>query len=149
MTPETLNAIIIGGALIFCIVGAFMGIIKQLSSVVALVLGLAAGRFFGVTVAETLDVNIFVCSAVLAVLVYIAVIIVAKVLKKAVHKLFLGPIDRLLGAAFGVFFWFSLSSLLLNLLIVCAPETDLSESALALSTLDFLPWIIGCASTYI
>ncbi len=149
MNPETLNAIIIGGALIFCIIGAVAGIIKQLSSVVALVAGLVAGRMFGESVAETLDVNVFVCSAGVAIIVYVAVILVAKVLKKTVHKLALGPIDRLLGALFGVFFWLSLSSLLLNLLIVCAPETDFTGSPLALWTLDVLPWLIGCAEAYI
>lgn len=149
MTPEVLNAIIIGGALIFCLVGLVVGIIRQLGSVVALVAGLVAGRMFGADVAAHFDWNVFVCSAVVAIVVYIVVILVAKLLRKTVHKLMLGPIDRLLGAAFGVIFWLLLSSLALNLLLVFAPDMDFSGSTAGMWTLDFLPWIIGCAEPYI
>lgn len=149
MTPEILNAIIVGGAVIFAIIGLAKGIIKQLGSLVALVLGVIAGRLFGAELADYLDWNVFVASAVVAIVVYLVVIILAKVLKATVHKLMLGPVDRLLGGVFGVLFWLSLSSLILNLIIICAPETELPASQLVQWTFDFLPWVIGCAALYI
>lgn len=149
MTPEVLNAIIVGGAVIFCVIGLVAGIIRQLGSVAALVLGLIAGRLFGADVAAHFGWNVFVCSAAVAIVVYIVVVLLSKLLRTTIHKLMLGPIDRLLGAVFGVILWLSLSSLALNLLLVFAPDMDFSGSQVGMWTLDFLPWVIGCAAPYI
>ena len=149
MTPTIISVIILTGALIAAGVGLYVGIIKQLSSVLALVLGVLAGRFFGATVALELGLHVFVGSAIVAVGVYLAVMILTKILRKTAHFLLLGPLDRTLGAIVSVICWLAFASLLLNLYVLSVPETTLLDSAFTQWTLDFLPMLIGTAENLI
>lgn len=144
------------------------GIIKQLGSLAAIVLAIIACRMFGPQVTdiymaghpeyENSAISHYTVSilanAVIYLVAYYAVILVAKLLRMISHAVLLGPLDSIGGAIFSVAKIFLLVSLLLNLYIVCFPSTSLlSKSRLAGGkavemTVSYAPWVLGAISPY-
>ncbi len=119
------------------------GIIKQLGSLAAIVVAIIACRTLGQPVAEMLSgsnpdwqasavsratVSI-IANALVYLVAYYGVILIAKVMRMVSHAVLLGPLDRITGAAFAVAKYFLLVSLLLNLYIAVFPSARLSEKS--------------------
>lgn len=137
------------------------GFITQLGSVAAIVVAIIACRLFGQSVEEIImgqhpewdsgfshyAVSI-VANCLIYVLVYYAVLLVARLLHQLTHVVFLSPADHIAGAAFSVAKYGLLVSLLLNLYIALFPDTKLlANSRLAGGkvvelTVEFAPWVL-------
>lgn len=142
------------------------GIIKQLGSLAAIVIAIIACRCLGQPVTEMLTgahpdwqaspisratVSIL-ANAMIYLVAYYGVIIVAKLLRMVSHAILLGPLDRIAGAAFSMAKYFLLFSLLLNLYMVIFPDTPLrtksnigSLRAVAIIS-RFAPWVLDAVS---
>ena len=144
------------------------GIIKQLGSLAAIVIAIIACRTLGQPVAEMLSgsnpdwqasavsratVSI-IANALVYLVAYYGVILIAKLMRMVSHAVLLGPLDRITGAAFAVGKYFLLVSLLLNLYIAVFPSARLSEKShlcdgrVVLLTARFAPWVLGALSPY-
>lgn len=151
--------------LIFIVAGALgyrKGIITQLGSVAAIVVAIIGCRMLGGTVSDLLfeshpaweDSSLsrygvsIISNCIIYLVVYYAVILIAKMLRTVSHAVFLGPLDRIAGAAFSVAKYSLVVSLLLNLYIVLFPSTTLiSKSELAGGkaaelVIGFAPWLL-------
>lgn len=113
--------------LIVVVVGGFMGFSKgcvaQLGSIAALIAGVIAARLLGPTVVDYISdgSSIFdtVAGYALAFAVaYLAVFVISRILKLTINSLCLGIVDRLAGAAFKIFEWGLVLSLLLNVYLI-------------------------------
>lgn len=113
--------------LIVVVVGGFMGFSKgcvaQLGSIAALIAGVIAARLFGPTVVDYISdgSSIFdtVAGYALAFAVaYLVVFVISRILKLTINSLCLGIVDRLAGAAFKIFEWGLVLSLLLNVYLI-------------------------------
>ena len=82
----------------------------------------------------------------------IVIAIIAKLLCMVSHAVFLGPLDRIAGAAFSVAKYFLLVSLLLNLYMVIFPDTPLRTKSnlcggrVVTLTARFAPWVLDAVS---
>ena len=83
---------------------------------------------------------------------YYGVILLAKLLRMVSHAVFLGPLDRIAGAAFSVAKYFLLVSLLLNLYMVIFPDTPLRTKSnlcggrVVTLTARLAPWVPDAVS---
>lgn len=153
--------------LLIFIVSAWLGfrkgIITQLGSVAAIVIAIIACRMFGGTVEQIFFDNhpdwqagssishyavSILANGVIYLVAYYAVILVTKLLHTVSHIVLLAPLDHIAGAAFSVAKYGLVVSLLLNLYIVCFPNTHLiADSRLAGGkavewTIGFAPWVL-------
>lgn len=115
-------------------VGFYRGVIVQVGAVAALLAAVVLSRLGGDVLAgifaspEAPSVfDTVVAKAVLFILGYVGVRVVAALCKKATHALSLGGVDRLAGALFCLFQWMLVLSLLINLWLVIKPGTPLEE----------------------
>lgn len=147
--------VIIGGVLR----GGMQGAIKQITSIIALVLAIILTNMFG-GVATTLLGEIvpemgeeqwlgaFVAHVLLFVLVYLSVSLLGRVIKNLVSSLSLGFIDRILGALFCTLKYVLILSLLLNAWHYISPDSSvfttsrLLDGALMRWVVDFAPMLI-------
>lgn len=138
---NTLEIIIIIVAIGAIVVGFKRGIICQLGSVVGLVAAIVACRLFGDAVAsvftpEAMENTAFgayvgkiVGGAIIYIVVYVGVSIVARGLRCITHALQLGLIDRVAGAAMSLLKWGVALSLALNLWLALFPSSATVKSA--------------------
>lgn len=148
--------------------GLYKGFISQLGSIAAIVLGIIACRLWG-------DVAVGVVSGwldpspeysswtvygvtiigyvLLFVVVYLAVIVLARLLHRLSHVMLMGPIDHIAGALLGIFKWVLLLSVLVNLWLVCSPgskaveDSRLAGGKVAAWVKGFAPSLLGaCVS---
>ena len=137
-TPEIINLTLIGGTVAYAAYGAWKGFIPQLGSVAAFLLGFLGARLFGPPVAAQLELPLMLCYVVLFAIVFILTTMLTRVLHLTVKMLLLGPVDRLLGAIIGAAKWLLLTSLLINLFLLCAPDTTAFSA-------PFAQWVRGFA----
>lgn len=140
-------------------IGFRKGFIMQLGSVAAIIVAIIACRLFGGTVEQVFfdshpdwqtgswlsryGVSIM-ANALIYLVVYYAVILIARVLHKVSHAVLLAPIDHIAGAVFSVAKYGLLVSLLLNLYIVLFPSSKfIADSRLAGGRM--VGWVIGFA----
>ncbi len=150
-----LDILIIAVFIASAVMGYRKGLIGQIGSVAAIIIGILACRMFGPQAAamitptgEENSVSHY-STTLLAyggvyIVAYYAVILVARMLRTVTHTLLLGPLDRIAGAAVSVIKWFMAVSVVLNLYIAIFPATDLA----AKSNLDHgrpVKWIIELA----
>lgn len=82
---------------------------------------------------------------------FIAVYIIARVLRGAVSMAGLGPLDSLAGAVLSAAKWFLAVSIVLNLLVHLSPGNSFTASSRLLGgqalkwIIDFFPWLMGVA----
>lgn len=135
------------------------GFIVQLGSVAAIVVAIIACRMLGGTVAELLlDSNpdwqtgswlsrygvSIMANAVIYLVAYYGVIIIARLLHKMSHVVLLAPVDHIAGAVFSAAKYGLVVSLLLNLCIVLFPNSKfIADSRLAGG--KAVGWVIGFA----
>lgn len=144
MSPTVVALLIIIGAIAFAIYGFDAGIIRQLGSVAACIIGFVGGRLFAPRLAMILGIDEFICAAIIFLLLFTTTMMLVKVLRVTISMILLGPIDKMLGAIMGVLKWLVLTSLLLNLLIAENPSAAPALSAAPTQwTIGFLPRIFG------
>lgn len=139
------------------------GFIVQLGSVAAIVVAIIACRMFGATVEDVIISHhpdwqtgswlsryaaSIIANSVIYIVVYYAVLLIAKLLHTVSHVVMLAPLDHIAGAAFSVAKYGLVVSLLLNLYIVLFPNTRLvSDSHLCGGkaielTIGYAPWLL-------
>lgn len=148
MSPDILDLLLLGGAVCYAVYGLSAGIIRQLGSVAGLAVGYLASRFCSEPVSQSLGLSPLICSIGIFVLCYVGVNVIAKVLRKTARMVLLGPIDRILGALFGVLNWLVITSLLLNLFMFCKPDAEALTGRVAQFTLNVLPRALDIAQQY-
>lgn len=138
-TPEIVNLTLITGTVAYAAYGAWKGIIPQLGSVAAFLFGFLGAKLFAPAIAAQLEIPVILCYIVLFAIIFILTVMLCKVLHLTVKMLLLGPVDRLLGAIIGAAKWLLLTSLLINLFLLCAPSSTAFSS-------PFAQWIAGFAT---
>ncbi|MCM1076062.1 MAG: CvpA family protein [Bacteroides sp.] len=143
------------------------GFITQLGSVAAIIVAIIACRMLGATVEQAFfdhhpdwqtgsslshySVSIL-ANCIIYIVVYYAVILIARVLHKVSHVVLLAPLDHIAGAIFSVAKWGLLVSLLLNLYIVLFPAqgpaagSHIAGGKAAEAIVKFAPWVLDTVS---
>ncbi|MDE5829039.1 MAG: CvpA family protein [Duncaniella sp.] len=153
---ETLDIVLIVMAAAGAIMGWMSGFIGQIASLAALVAGVVACRckgdefaaWLGPMIApDTADTLLVVsgCNIVLFIVVYIIVMIAAYLLRTILKIAFMGPLDSLAGAVFGVFKWWFLGGVLLGLWAFVQPSAAaaIQHDTLAACVRDGALWLLG------
>lgn len=156
--------IVFAGAVI---VGLRKGLIAQLGSVAAVIIGILACRLWGddaARIAASLipeltsngDTATYAASVVgnvtLFVIVYLSVKLLASLVRNVTHALMLGIVDRILGVLFCLFKWFLVLSIVFNLWDAIFPSSGLLTSSklgngLAVRTvMGFAPKVFGAVT---
>lgn len=148
-TQGIINWVLLLGTLGYAIYGGWRGAISQAASVVAFLIGFLGARLFAPSVAEQLQLPPFACFAIVYVLCFLGVKLIAKALHLSVKLLLLGWLNRLLGAVIGAIKWLLLTSLVINLLLMCAPDSTLFTARFSQWTAAFAPRLFGLAMNYI
>lgn len=147
------------------IVGFRKGFIVQIGSFAAIIVAIIACRLFGAQVSdlilscfdETPSVWQRYSASALAycgvyIVVYYAIVLIAKACRHAAKALMLGPVDRIGGALLSVFKWFMALSVAANLYIALFPGSNwLASSRLcggkaATSIVGLAPRVLGQVS---
>jgi len=131
------------------IYGLFKGLIKELISILALVIGLiGASRFYGTLSSALKDFGLsdqisnVLSFVVLFVAIFIAIVLIGKLIHRFAHAIFLGCINRLGGAGFG-FIRGVLVSCILSIILTVA----LSEKAPVLTQSKLTPHIMSISKS--
>lgn len=137
-------------------VGWWRGVIVQAGSIGAVVFGIVlcrvAGAWLSVRLAGADGVDYLdkvLANVILFVAGYTGVWLLSRLIKKVTHALSLGVADRLAGAAFSLFEWMLVLSLLLNFWLVLKPATDyhalsgLANGHAVDAVLSLAPWVLG------
>lgn len=150
MTPAAwVGVVLIVGTLGFAIYGAWRGAIHQIGSVAGFLFGYLGAQVFGAKVAAALALPQFACYCIVFALIYVLVNILCRVLKLTVKMLLLGAFDRMLGAIIGAAKWLVLTSLLINLFLICGVPAEPFSARYTQWVTAFLPRFFGLAQTYI
>ncbi|MDE6581996.1 MAG: CvpA family protein [Duncaniella sp.] len=153
---ELLDIILIVIAGVGAVTGWLSGFIGQIGSLAGIVAGVIACRCKGDEFAAWLGpmlsadaadslVTVAGCNIVLFLIVYIAVVLAARLLKTIINIALMGPLDRLAGAVFGVFKWWFLAGVVLALWAFISPGSAVATSCgtLPAAVRDGALWLIG------
>lgn len=140
---------LIVGTIGFAIYGGWRGAIRQIGSVAGFLFGYLAAQLFAPGVAQQLALPTFAVYCLVFALVYVLVMVLCRVLKLTVKMLLLGAFDRMLGAIIGVAKWLVLTSLLLNLFIICGVPDEMFSGRVTQWVIAFLPRLFGLAQNYL
>ncbi|MDE6810111.1 MAG: CvpA family protein [Muribaculaceae bacterium] len=153
-------AVLFGSA----VYGFWKGIVVQVGAIAALVMGILACRLFGDdatrflgrllgSVADSPELSHYIITVtayvILFVLGYVLTRALASFVKTVVNALFMGAVDRILGALFSIFQWMLVLSIVLNIWqIVDSSRNVISLSSLAhgrvaQAILDLAPAVFG------
>lgn len=146
--------------------GFWRGIVVQAGAIAGVITGILACRFLGPwatgflseilpelssSPALALYINSVIANVVLFVVGYTLVRIIASMIKSVVHALFLGFVDRTLGALFSIFEWMLVLSLALNLWQAIdsrhnvVSSSTLANGKAAAAIMDLAPTVFGFA----
>lgn len=111
------------------ITGAVTGLVRQLGTMVAFVVAVLACRFFGPALcaalvspeSDHLYLLTVLCYALVFVLAFIAVLLIARLLHATVKAMSLGAVNRILGALFRLALWLVVMSACLNVYFAICP----------------------------
>lgn len=158
-----LDIIILAVFVVSAIYGFWRGVVVQVGALAAVVVGILACRLFGEWATSTLA-NILptmssspelahytvavIAYALLFVLGYVLTKVLANLVKTVAKALFMGAIDRLLGALFSVFQWMLVLSIALNICQIFTSHRVISSSKLAggkvaEAVMDLAPTVFG------
>lgn len=135
--------------------GLWRGVIRQVASLGGIVLGIVACRLFGAQASNLLVATFpttfssavtaaVVANVLLFILVWLTVGLIARLLRKLTQALMLGWLDRLLGGVFSLFKWLLLTSIILNLWHLIAPESAIFTTSTLMDG-EMLPWVMRIA----
>ncbi|MDE6555410.1 MAG: CvpA family protein [Duncaniella sp.] len=153
-TGAIILLILLAGAFLW---GCHKGFVTQLGAVAGLLLGVVACRLLGpsvlaqfppVDVSESFPRHYLQVALVYSAIyigVYLVVVIVTRLLHFVVKALCLGPIDTVAGGVVGLLKWGVPISLLLNLVDILWPSSDLfaGNNPIIASVRGFAPWLLG------
>lgn len=148
-TPEIVSVTLMVGTIGFAAYGAWRGCIRQLGSVAAFLFGFLGARLFAPKVAAALALPQMVCYLAVFALIFLIVIMLARILHLTVKMLLMGPVNSLLGAVIGAAKWVLLTSLLINLFLMCVPDSTAFCAPVSQWVARFAPRLFGLAQTYI
>ncbi len=124
--------VVLGAA---AIMGFVRGMLSQVGQIAGLVVGVLACRVFGSTVIDLVGGNgeasavvSLVAYGIIFVATYVAVWLLARLLRLAVHAVKLGIFDRLAGAVFKMFLWSIMLSLALNVVLLISGDDEMFNS---------------------
>jgi membrane protein required for colicin V production len=148
-----LDALIIIVILIPMVLGFRKGLISSVLPLIGIVIGIVlAGRYYG-SIAGWLSNWLqseaqtkIVGFAIIFILVVMAAIFIASVLRRFLSLLFLGWVDKLGGLAFGLVMGSVVAGALLALIskfFASRVESTIADSALAAFFLDKFPFVLG------
>lgn len=143
------DIVIVIVAIAAAIWGGWHGLIRQLGSLVAIILGIVACRIFGQDAAHALGMSLFTADIILFVAVYFIVTALARLIKGLAHAVFLGGIDRLGGAVFGIFKAMVAVSLILNLIIALSPDSKAGLGIITPKIVALTPKLLGYVAVYL
>lgn len=130
------NLIVLAVAGIAFVLGLRKGLIAQAGQIIALVAGIIACRTLGPMAVEWLSADnpaessgadSALAYALTFLLVYAAVLLVARLIRGVVHAVHLSILDRLGGAVFKAGVWLLILSIALNVWAALAPSSDLTD----------------------
>lgn len=126
-------------------VGFSRGIARSLGSLLAILVAVVVCHTIGRGQSIPTNILIFAVS-------YVVVLLLSSAIHKLAKMTFLGPIDRLLGAAFVAVEYMVGLSMLMNLWIwlrsmTGEPETSWIGDVWAQKVIALGPWLMGCLST--
>jgi membrane protein required for colicin V production len=132
---NVLDIIILVLLVIFTIQGFRKGLVAELSSLLALILGVYVAFFFSDVTADFLNTFFGIESKYLKliafvltlVLVIVAIVAIGKVIEKIINTLMLGFFNRLTGAVFGII----KGMLILSLIIMLLNYLDIGDSLIS------------------
>lgn len=137
--------IILGGLAFFLVKGYFKGLINQVMSIAGMISGLIiAWKFYPLVSQFGTDLGIpeTVSMVISFILIYAAVVFIAKFLGKILHKLakalFLGWVNRLAGALFGLIEGLLLITILLVLISFTPLNRTMEDLKKDSPVLDFM-----------
>lgn len=148
-TSAWVGVILIVGTVAYAIYGGWRGAIRQIGSVAAFLIGFLAAQLFGAKTAAALALPPFACYCVIFALAFVLVMVLARVLHLTVKMLLLGAFDRMLGAIIGAAKWLLLTSLLINLFLMCGVPAEPFSARFSQWVTAFMPRLFGLAQTYI
>lgn len=136
--------------------GFYSGFISRIGALAAIFMAIMASRLFGHDVyarwgtmfGEDHDTLALIVSyAIVFVACYIAVRLLARLVRAAVHTLCLGLLDRAAGALFSLFEWMLVVSMCMNLYVAISPSgiTHFTGNGHAMrhAVYDLAPAVIG------
>ncbi len=148
-TPAIVSTVILAGTAVCAAWGMWRGAICQLGSVAAFLFGFLGARLFGTEVARLSGLPQVLCYIIVFALIFVVVMMLARVLKLTVRMLLLGAADRLCGALIGAAKWLLATSIALNLFILCDPHTTALSARPTQWTVELLPRLFGLAQDYL
>lgn len=146
-TAQIIGWVLVLGTVAYAVYGGWRGAISQAATVLSFLVGFLGARLFAPGLAESLQLPSFACYAIVYVLVFLAVKLIAMALHLTVKVLLLEWLNRLLGAIIGAITWLLVTSFIINLLILCAPETTLFSTPFSQWVTAFAPRLFGLALT--
>ncbi len=146
-TAQIIGWVLILGTAGNAVYGGWRGAISQAATVLSFLIGLVGAQLFGPALAAKLQLPSFPCYAIVYILCFLVVKLITRVLHLTVKVLLLQWLNRLLGAIIGAITWLLVTSLIINLLIMCAPETTLFSAPFSQWTAAFAPRLFGLALT--
>lgn len=146
-TAQIIGWVLIAGTVGNAAFGGWRGAISQAATVLSFLVGFLGAMLFAPGLAEHLQLPSFVCYAIVFILFFLAVKLIARALHLTVKVLLLEWLNRLLGAIIGAITWLLATSLIINLFILCAPETTLFSAPFSQWVTAFAPRLFGLALT--
>lgn len=140
------------------LIGYIKGAVRQIGSIAGVVIGFIAARALGtkvgmalfmrnavdaVTASSMSEPMARILGSVLVFLAaFVAVFVIARLLKGMISLVGLGFLDRLAGAVVSVVKWFLVVSMALNILLFCYPSMLLSPDGSTLVGGKAMQWVI-------
>ena len=129
------------------VLGIFKGLIKELASLAAIVLGIYAAKMFSPFVTHRLvdffDLSVNTAATVAYLLLFIAVVVALLIIVRLIDKLLsaiaLGGINKLLGGIFGAFKFALIVSVLLNVFDVLDSRFSFVEKETIETSISYKP----------
>lgn len=161
----TLDIIILAVFIIALVYGFWRGLAVQFGTLLGLLIGILACRLFGdwgtafihshlpamsSDAAVARYVSSVIANVILFILGFFLTYAIAKAVKAVINALFMGVIDRILGALFAAFMWLLVLSLILNVWQAFSSSSVISSCRMAnglaaKAVLDLAPTVIGFA----
>lgn len=148
-TSSIVSLVIVAGIVVFAIIGGYKGAIRQIGSVAAFLLGFLGAGLFGASLCNATGLPSILCYTLVFAIVFILIVLLARILKLTVNMLLLGPVDRLIGALIGVAKWLLLATVMLNLYVLCGAPTEPLSATPTQWVIQLLPRLFGIAQQYI
>ncbi|MCC8072019.1 MAG: CvpA family protein [Bacteroidales bacterium] len=146
--------ILVAIVLITAVLGYRRGAIRQVGSILGIVVGIVACRLWGAQAAQSIGSNIGAYAA-LFIVGWVTTTLLARLLRGFSHAILLGPVDGLVGAVLMVFKWLVVISLALNIWQALVPDSAFlhpegegNQQAMT-ALLRLTPWLMDMVNTTI